>query len=147
MDTREQIINIFKQQSGFARLRDIRSRKINKYHLFKLVENGEIERVKYGLYKLENYPIDEYYEISKIVPKGVICLYSAWYYYELTTYTPFEYHIAAEKKSKLVLPEYPPIKLYFWGQYQMKSYTTIIRFVMYLFYLPQKRVRLLVSFS
>ena len=51
-------------------------------------------------------------EVSKLVPKGVICLLSALSYYELTTYNPWEYQIAIHRGSKKPkLPDYPPIKI------------------------------------
>ena len=52
----------------------------------------------------------------KYVKSGIICLYSAWNYYGLTTYIPHEFHIAIEKKSKIRLPDFPPIKLYYWSK-------------------------------
>jgi predicted transcriptional regulator of viral defense system len=64
---------------------------------------------------MEN-PID--IDIELIVPNGVLCLFSAWFYYELTTTIPHSYYIAIEKKRKIVLPDYPPIVLYYWQKNQ-----------------------------
>jgi predicted transcriptional regulator of viral defense system len=114
MSKRKQIINILKQKSGVVNLKEITDQGINKYHLQKLVDCGEVERIQHGVYKLVDFETHEFIEIKKIIPKGVVCLYSAWNYYELTTYIPHEYHIAIEKKSKIKTPDYPPIKLYYW---------------------------------
>ena len=55
-------------------------------------------------------------EVSYIVKRGVFCLFSAAAYHDLSTFVPAEYHVAVPKKYKVVLPEYPPIKLYYWEE-------------------------------
>jgi predicted transcriptional regulator of viral defense system len=69
------------------------------------------------VYILADWEIeDELEEVVQIVPNGVVCLLSAWNYHELSNYVPPEYHVAIEKSQKLILPDYPPIQLYFWTQ-------------------------------
>lgn len=114
MTKTNEILDIFKQKNGIIELKDIREKGINKYHLLKLIENGKVEKLKHGIYKLCEYQIDDFVLVKKLVPKGVICMYSAWNYYELITYVPNEYHIAIDSKLKIKLPNYPPIKLYYW---------------------------------
>jgi predicted transcriptional regulator of viral defense system len=53
-------------------------------------------------------------DIEKIVPNGVLCLYSAWAYYELSVQIPQSFNIAIEKSRKVLLPDYPLISLYYW---------------------------------
>ena len=113
MTKQSQIENIFIENGGIARLKDITQKNINKYHLYKMVKNGRVERIKQGLYKLTEYPTDEHVDVMQLVPSGIFCLYSAWYYHGLSTYVPYKYHVAIEKKNKVKLPEYPPIKLYY----------------------------------
>lgn len=115
MIKQDKILNIFRQNGGIVKLKMITEQGINKYQLQKLVENGVVEKIQHGIYKLASYQINELVEIKKIIPNGIICLYSAWNYYELTTYIPHEYHVAIEKKSKIKLPDYPPIKIYYWN--------------------------------
>jgi predicted transcriptional regulator of viral defense system len=86
-------------------------------HLLKLVNEGIVERIKHGVYfhagaSLDNTMID----IEKIVPEGVLCLYSAWAYYGLTVQISQSFNIAIEKNRKVSLPDYPPITLYYWKQ-------------------------------
>jgi predicted transcriptional regulator of viral defense system len=114
MSKQEQILNIFKQKGGIVKLEEITNQGINKYHLQKLVDSGEVEKIRHGIYKLVEYQTNGFVELKKLIPNGIICLYSTWSYYELTTYIPHEYHIAIERKSKIKLPDYPPIKLYYW---------------------------------
>jgi len=63
-------------------------------------------------------------DIGKIVPGGVLCLYSAWAYYELSVQIPQAFNIAIEKNRKILLPVYPPITLYYWKrEYQEMGVT------------------------
>ena len=81
-----------------------------------LVEKREVEKIKPGLYRRVGvFPATEWEEIGKIVPEGVLCLQSAWQYFELTTHISAQFHVAIAHKKKLVLPAYPPIKLYHWS--------------------------------
>jgi predicted transcriptional regulator of viral defense system len=84
-------------------------------HLLKLVGEGIVERVKSGVYRYENDVIDStMIDVCKIVPNGVLCLYSAWAYYELSLQIAQSLNIAIEKNRKISLPAYPPITLYYW---------------------------------
>ncbi len=116
MTKRSEILKIFGQKGGIVKLNEVTKLGINKYHLLKLIEIGEVERIHHGFYKLINCQLNDYVENKKYVPSGIICLYSAWNYYGLTTYIPHEFHIAIEKKSKIRLPDFPPIKLYYWSK-------------------------------
>ena len=116
MDKKEKIITLFRKNNGLLTLQNLADVGINKYHLGKLIATNEVERLKPGLFKLIDYNLNSYHQITKLIPNGIFCLYSAWAFYELTTYMPHEFHIAIEKKSKIKLPEYPPIKLYYWEE-------------------------------
>ncbi len=70
-----------------------------------MVDNGEVLMVKRGMYKhtlMANN--NDWVEICRMVPNGVLCLFSAWHYYSLTTQVSLDYHMAIQHKSKLVLP-------------------------------------------
>ena len=43
------------------------------------------------------------------------CLHTACFYYELTTSIPSEIHVAIADDRRVALPDYPPIKLYYWN--------------------------------
>src|SRR5690554_7879028 len=88
--------SVLVKQNGFARTRDFMNAGITPYYLKRLESMGEIIRVKQGVYRhpdQKREPLDELIEVSKLVPKGVICLLSALSYYELTTYNPWEYQV------------------------------------------------------
>lgn len=91
------------------------------YRLLEKVKNGSVTRVRRGVFadtlELANTMID----VEKIVPGGVICLYSAWIYHGLSTQVPSSCHVAIERIRKVSVPDYPPIILYYWNE---KSYRT-----------------------
>lgn len=121
MNKKDKILKLFNQKNGIVKLQDLIEIGVNKYHLLKLIETGEAERLRHGVYKLSDYQTNEYLEVKNFVPNGILCLFSAWSYYQLTTYMPHEFHVAIEKKSKVKLPGYPPIKLYYWDNNSLKT--------------------------
>ncbi|GAP71195.1 hypothetical protein SAMD00024442_1_8 [Candidatus Symbiothrix dinenymphae] len=111
------LINIFNENSGFLKSKDIISRTQWR-NLAKMLNENLVYKVKRGLYRLSDYDADQLTDVSNIIPDGVLCLFSAWFHYELTTTIPHSYYIAIEKKRKIVLPDYPPIKLHYWQKNQ-----------------------------
>lgn len=108
------IIEIFKNQKGYLQAKQLNGRN-QYYQLKELVESGEVVMIKRGLYKHTKVVIEnDWAEVSKIAPTGIFCLFSAWYFYGLSTHIPAEYHLAIPSKSRLKLPSFPPIKIYYW---------------------------------
>lgn len=118
----KQVKKIFKNNAGYARTKDIVDAGIHTYHLYKLEEENLITRIKWGLYRWNDYEIDTQNEligVKNIIPKGVVCLLSALSLYELTTYNPWEYYIAIHRDDfKPKLPDYPPINVFYFSDKQ-----------------------------
>ena len=113
------IEDIFIKNRGYAKTSEISNCGINRYYVSELKKNGSIELVKTGLYKWSDYDFDynfELAEVLKIVPKGVLCLKSALSFHELSTINPWQYEIAIERSSKVMVPSYPPIKLVYFSK-------------------------------
>ena len=116
---KEKIKEVFYVNNGYIRTKDLSSKGINRRYLRDLINEGVIERIKQGLYKWKDTKFDveeELINVSKIIHNGVICLVSALAYYELTSYTPGEYTIAVRRNYNIKLPDYPPIKLYYFSE-------------------------------
>lgn len=77
------------------------------------VEKGTVIRVRRGIYALNEGLAKPMVDVERLVPGGVLCMYSAWSYYALTTQIPLSYCIAIERSRKVVLPDYPPIELFY----------------------------------
>jgi len=112
---KKELIKLFKKNKGFLSAKQMQGTSF-RYHLNKLIATKEVTKIRYGLYVLNSFPkYDEREIVATLIPNGVFCMQSAWSYHELTTTIPYQYHIAIPRKLKLSLPEYPPIKLYYWS--------------------------------
>jgi len=106
---------LFDRHNGYLQKSEIPDRKMY-LQLLKMVETGEVERLKRGVYRSSSAMSDVMINVDKIVSNGVFCMLSAWFHYQLTTQIPQSINIAIEKNRKVVLPDYPPISLYYWQQ-------------------------------
>ena len=110
------IRKIFEKNNGFLRSKELTLRN-QWYQLKQMVDNGEAIKLKSGLYCLPDYTVaGQDKEVTQMIPSGVFCLFTAWQHHNLTTHNPTEYHVAIERDSKIVLPDYPPIQLYRWSE-------------------------------
>ena len=105
--------DIFNTNYGFLKSKDI-SNRTQWRKLNKMLNDNSVSKIKRGLYRLNDFEQDNsFVEVSNIVPCGVFCMFSAWFYYHLTTTIPYENHIAVKQNKKILLPNYPPIRLYY----------------------------------
>ena len=118
MKNQSKIETAFHKAGGILNTKEILDAGFSYYLINRLIEKDRIERLKKGLYRWIGFANNEYAEIVHIVPKGVICLYSAAQIHELSTFVPSKYHVAIPQKAKVNVPEYPPMKLYYWSQHQ-----------------------------
>lgn len=105
----------FGQNGGYLKNPGKLSRS-EKYQLQLALKTGLIFRIKRGLYRLSDIP-SAYQEgdVAQIVKAGIFCMFTAWAHFQLTTFVSSEYHVAVHKAMKINLPDYPPIKLYYWN--------------------------------
>jgi predicted transcriptional regulator of viral defense system len=110
---KQDIIKIFEENGGFIQSKQLKNRTYWRV-LGKMIEDNSVSKVKRGLYQLNGFIFDmQPMEVSKIIPCGVFCLFTAYRFYELSTYIPFEFHIAVPQKKKINKPDYPPIRVYY----------------------------------
>lgn len=74
------------------------------------VKEGELVRLRNGLYADPDALAGSIVDIDAIIPGGILCLYSAWSYYNLTTQIPDAFYVAVSRNRKIRLPEFPDIK-------------------------------------
>lgn len=82
--------------------------------LRRAVSKGDIVRLRHGVYAEPSAMLNTIIDVERIVPGGIVCLYSAWMHHRLCTTVPPAFCIAIEAKRKVVLPEELPINLYYW---------------------------------
>lgn len=110
---RSAIIDMLQKQGGFITTGEVKSR--GEYEqLRRATEEGTLMRIRKGVYVEMSALANNMIDVERIVPHGILCLYSAFAYYGLSTQVPSATCIAIEAKRKVRLPEYPPVDLYFW---------------------------------
>jgi hypothetical protein len=97
----EQILSLTKTV-GILRAKDLSAHGIPRIYLSRMVEQGLLQRVARGLYRLPNAPFTEHHSLVEAavrVPNGIICLLSALNFHGLTTQLPLEVWLAIENKA------------------------------------------------
>lgn len=86
-----------------------------------LCEQGSLEKIKAGLYKLSNSDVTSgYVDVSKAIPEAVIAVASAISFHELTTFNPSKVHIAITHEAKPKEINFPPVEVYYFRKAQYK---------------------------
>ena len=110
---RKDIIETLQKQGGFMTTSEVKSRG-DYEHLRRATVDGTLMRIRQGVYVETSALANNMIDVQRIVPNGVLCLYSAFAQYGLSTHVPAAACIAIDAKRKVRLPEYPPIDLYYW---------------------------------
>ncbi len=86
---------------------------ISRYMLYKLRDEGVIEQISRGIYRLKELPPmsnPDLVTVSLRFPNSVICLVSALAFHNITTQIPHSVSVAVYKSSRLPLLDYPPVQ-------------------------------------
>jgi len=110
------IAELAEQHKGVLKAADLTASGLSFKQIGQLSASGTLEKIGRGIYRFPQHPYDERLEIARRIPNGVFCLYSACFLHGLSDFVPSEQHLAVPKKSRYALPEYPPVKLYFWEE-------------------------------
>ena len=99
------------------RTSDLTALVYNTYAIRKLVNEQIIERVKPSYYRLCNTAseLSEAAQVAQLFPDGVLCMYTALFYYRYSDRTPLEWNIAVDRdtsKSRFKL-DYPFVQPYY----------------------------------
>lgn len=117
----DRIINVEKTKVSNSEVLIKRSEldelKLYQKDINELIYNGYLEKVRQGWYQVvkgENVK-NEAALIAALYPDGVICMYSALFYYQYSDRTPLDWDIAIDRdtsKSRFKL-DYPYVKPYY----------------------------------
>ena len=105
----------FWQRGGILRMSEAVRAGIHRETLSHMVEQGELEKISRGLYRLIETPSPSNPDLAIVaakVPAGVICLISALAFHELTTQIPHEVYVAIARNSEPPRLDYPPIRTF-----------------------------------
>lgn len=111
---------VFRQHGGQLRISEALALGINRYQFYRLRDEGLIEPVSRGLYRLADLPPIENPDLVAAAtrfPNAVLCLISALDWHGITTQIPHAVHLAVERNTRLPALDYPPVYGYrFSGQ-------------------------------
>ena len=110
----EEILVLAARQGGLVATRDVENLGLPRTYLYRLCEKGMLTKVGHGLYSLPEPAATEHLalvEVSKRVPRAVICLISALSFHGITTQIPHEVWIAVQRGSWRPDYDYPPLNV------------------------------------
>lgn len=116
------IRKIFDKYDGVMKWNELVENNITVRIIENLINQGYVEKMKFGYYQWIDRPIfSEPTIIKKLFPDAIVCMESALQYYEYTNRTPSTWNLAVDKnssKSRFRI-EYPIVKPYYIPSEQM----------------------------
>lgn len=109
---REQLQTLFRQHGGQLRLKEALAQGISRYQFYQLRDEGLIEPVSRGLYRLAELPPIQNPDLvvaATRFPHAVLCLVSALDWHGITTQIPHQIHLAVDRDARLPVLDYPPV--------------------------------------
>lgn len=113
--SRAQLQTLFRQHGGKLRLSEALAQGFSRYQFYQLRDEGVIEPVSRGLYRLADLPAIENPDLVAAAtrfPNAVLCLISALDWHGITTQIPHQVHLAVERDARLPVLDYPPVAGY-----------------------------------
>lgn len=107
-------VSLFRAHGGQLRLSEALALGINRYRFYKLRDEGVIEAVSRGLYRLCELPPVRHPDLVAAArfPKAVLCLVSALDWHDMTTQIPRQVDLAVARNARLPKQDYPPVRGY-----------------------------------
>lgn len=87
-----------------------------KEELRKSVFKETTFRLKRGIYCCAEDALLAMYDFDAVIPNGIMCMWSAWYYYNLCDIIPWSSCIAIENHQNVTPPKFPKFDLYYWSK-------------------------------
>jgi len=105
--------NLMAVSNGIVKTETLAKNGFTSRDIKRLCESGLIERLKQGYYIEKQRDISDIAIAARLIPMGVLCLYSAVDFYELATVNPSEICIALPRGATCpVLPPNLYVKVY-----------------------------------
>lgn len=110
-----ELVALFRSHGGQLRLSEALAQGINRYQFYKLRDQGVIERISRGVYRLTELPPvgnPDLLAVATRFPKAVLCLVSALAWHDMTTQIPRRIDLAVARNARLPKLDYPPVRGY-----------------------------------
>lgn len=98
------------EEKGIIRPKDIQEEGLPKKYVYRLYEQGKLEKIDRGLYKLSGKKFSEnemMLAVARKAPDATFCLLSALRFYEMTTQNPHQIWVAIHHKDKKPVLDVP----------------------------------------
>jgi predicted transcriptional regulator of viral defense system len=108
-------LKVFRQHGGILRTRDALAQGIHQRTLYTMRDDGLLECLGRGLYRLADLPPlsdPDLVTVARKIPQGVICLISALHFHGITTQIPHAVSIAVNRGTERPRLQYPPTNIY-----------------------------------
>ena len=93
MNNYNKVLNYAKENNGYITAKEAEKLNINSTFLSNLVNDKKLERVRIGIYKLPEYPIDNFYILSKSSKNMCYSHATALYLHNMSDRIPLVYDI------------------------------------------------------
>lgn len=93
MNNYDKILNYAKENNGYITTKEAENLEINSTFLSNLVNGKKLERVGTGIYKLPEYPIDNFYILSKGSKNMCYSHATALYLHDMSDRIPLVYDV------------------------------------------------------
>ncbi|MCS4503358.1 type IV toxin-antitoxin system AbiEi family antitoxin domain-containing protein [Arhodomonas aquaeolei] len=106
---------LFRAHGGQLRLSEALALGMNRYQFYRLRDQGVIELVSRGLYRLTELPSADNPDLLAVAtrfPKAVLCLVSALAWHDMTTQIPRRIDLAVARNARPPKLDYPPVRGY-----------------------------------
>ena len=106
---------IFEQSGGQLRMSEALKKGISRYSLYKMRDNGILEQVSRGVYRLTDLPPignPDIVTVSLRFPRAVVCLISSLSYHGITTQIPHKVLVAVPRNARMPALDNPPVHAY-----------------------------------
>jgi predicted transcriptional regulator of viral defense system len=111
----EKAVDVFRKHGGILLTSHALKDGIHPRTLYEMRDEGLVERLCRGTYRLSELPPlsnPDLVTISIKIPKGVICLLSALSYHGMTTEIPHEVYVATHRDMTYPRLDYPPVRVF-----------------------------------
>ena len=112
--SRQRAEEAFFRNGGTLSMSDALREGVTRYTLYSMLEEGRLERLSRGIYRLADLPslgFPDFVTVARRVPGGVICLISALAFHELTTQVPHVVWVALKRPSRVPTVDWPPVRV------------------------------------
>jgi predicted transcriptional regulator of viral defense system len=108
-------LEIFRGHGGILRTGEALDLGIHRRTLYAMRDEGLLERLDRGLYRLAELPPlsdPDLVTVARKIPHGVICLISALHFHEMTMQIPHAVSVAVQRGSEPPRLDFPPTRIH-----------------------------------